>query len=161
MTRLLQTLHFVFFSHSEVNLLVCVTGSFSCCTTQLHYTQTDITDVFLQEFLLENSWFHHWQQIVLVPNHQSGPRPWHYHHRIWQLERCISFTPDLTELKPSKKLKLFLISLQYFPKSCFGWFFLFVFWGFFTNMVMKIYYESLYMLWDAIQLIQKWKMLEG
>lgn len=130
---------------------MCVTGSFSCCTTQLHYTQTDITDVFLQEFLLENSWFHQRQQIVLVPNHQSGPRPWHYHHRIWQLERCISFTPDLTELKPSKKLKFFLISLQYFPKSCFGWFFLFVFLG---GGVYEHGYENI--LWVAIYVMRRY-----
>ena len=75
-----------FFSHSEVDLLVCF-GSLSCCRTQVREQMAgDSPSGFFGK--QQNSWFHLSQQVFQVLKQQNSPRPSHYHHHILLLVWC-------------------------------------------------------------------------
>ncbi len=73
-----------FFSHSEVDLLVCF-GSLSCCRTQVQMAGHCPSGFFGRQ---QNSWFHLSQQVFQVLKQQNSPRPSHYHHHILLLVWC-------------------------------------------------------------------------
>ncbi len=79
------------FSHSEVDLLVCL-GSLSCCRTQVRFSLRSRTDGRTLSFRIfgrqQNSWFHLSQQVFQVLKQQNSPRPSHYHHHISLLVWC-------------------------------------------------------------------------
>ncbi len=114
-----KTLILFFWSHSEVDLLVCL-GSLSCCITQVRLSLRSQTDVLLQDFLIEcrihgsinygkssRSW-----SCKAAPDHHTTTSMFDCWYDVLFMKCCVGFTPDVTGHTPSKKFNFCLISPQ-------------------------------------------------
>ncbi len=122
-----KTLILFFWSHSEVDLLVCL-GSLSCCITQVRLSLRSQTDGWTFSYMIfyrvQNSWFHQLWQVVQFLKLQSSPRPSHYHHHVWLLvwrsfyEMLCWFYARCNRTHTFQKVQLLSHqSTEYLPKS--------------------------------------------
>ncbi len=112
-----------FFSHSEVDLLVCFGSEPKFASAWGHEQMAGHcpSGFFGRQ---QNSWFHLSQRVFQVLKQQNSPRPSHYHHHILLLVWC-SFSEMLCYFYArcngthtfQKVQLLSRQSTEYFPKS--------------------------------------------
>ncbi len=114
-----------FFSHSEVDLLVCF-GSLSCCRTQVRFSLRSRTDgrtlsfrIFMVDSRIHGSIYHSkssrsWSSKT-APDHHTTTTIFYCWYDVLFLKCCVTFTPDVMGHTPSKNFCL--VSPQsIFPK---------------------------------------------